>query len=185
MDERLDQEWRTFELYEKIRVRERRKRLLISSLALILFFALCAVPVVAERSPKWKSLRAAQRLSIEIEKLKTLAIQKKKPVKITFLEKGEMRIDLLDDCKNTTGTLIEQKAWKNEGGDLKVLTPSEASQFDLKLAIDEVCFDPVFGLENIKRRVIAVVPVKDLTEHRLDRASYVILDGDSAEISIN
>ena len=85
MDERIDEEWRTFELYEKIRVRERRKKLLISSLALILFFTLCAVPVVEERSPKWLSLRAAQRLSIEVEKLKTLAIHEKKPAKISFL----------------------------------------------------------------------------------------------------
>jgi hypothetical protein len=185
MDERLEDEWRTFELYEKIRLRERRKKLLISSLALILFFSLCAVPVVEERSPKWKSLRAAQRLSVEVEKLKTLAIHEKKPARITFLNEGVMKIEILDDCKNETGTLFEQKEWKDESGALKILSPVEARTFDVKLAIDQICFDPVFGLDEIKRRVLVIAPVKDLTEHRLDRASYVIMDGDSAKISIN
>lgn len=185
MDERLEDEWRTFELYEKIRLRERRKKLLISSLALILFFTLCAVPVVEERSPKWKSLRAAQRLSIEIEKLKTLAIHEKKPAKLTFLEEGSMRIEVVDDCQKTAGTLVEQKQWKDERGELKVLSPTEAKGLDVKLVVDQICFDPVFGLEEMKRRVLVVVPVKDLTDHRLDRASYVIMDGESAKISIN
>lgn len=185
MDERLEEEWRTFELYEKIRVRERRKKLTISVIALILFFSLCAVPVVEERSPKWKSLRAAQRLSIEIEKLKTLAIHEKKPAKITFLEQGGMKVEVLDDCKKPSGTLVEQKQWKDEQGALKVLTTHEAKDLDVKLVVDEICFDPVYGLEEMKRRVLVIVPVKDLTEHRLDRASYVIMDGDSAKISIN
>ena len=141
--------------------------------------------MVEERAPKWKSLRAAQRLSVEVEKLKTLAIHEKKPARITFLDQGVMKVEILDDCKNEKGALFEQKEWKNEGGELKVLSPTEAKTFDVKLAIDQICFDPVFGLEEIKRRVLVIAPVKDLTEHRLDRASYVILDGDSAKISIN
>jgi hypothetical protein len=57
----------------------------------------------------------------------------------------------------------------------------------LGLATDEICFDPVFGLEvsPAARGVVVVVPVNDLTAGRLDRASYVILDGESAKISIN
>jgi hypothetical protein len=33
--------------------------------------------------------------------------------------------------------------------------------------------------------VIVIAPVKDLSEERLDRASYVVLEGESAKISIN
>lgn len=185
MAERLEDEWRTFELYEKIRLRERRKKFLVSALALILFFTLCAVPVVKERSPKWRSLRAAQRLSIEIEKLKTLSIQEKKPAKITFLENGSMKIEVLNVCTDASGRLVEQKEWKHEEGTLKVLSVADAKALDVKLVVDQICFDPVFGLDEMPRRVVGIIPVKDLTEQRLDRASYIVLDGDSAKISID
>jgi len=185
MAEPIEEEWRTFELYEKIRVRERRKKLSISILALILFLVLCAVPVVNERAPKWKSLRAAQQLSVEVEKLKTFAIHEKKAAKLTFLADGSEKVEILSDCKEASGNLVDEHPWRNEGGRLKVLTPDEAKALDVNLVVDQICFDPVYGLEGSQRHVLVIAPVKDLTEHRLDRASYVILDGDSAKISIN
>jgi hypothetical protein len=76
--------------------------------------------------------------------------------------------------------------WLSSSGELKVLSSVEAREYSLKLASDEICFDPVFGLEGLKgSRVVVLVPVKDLAEHRLDRASYVVLEGESAKISIN
>lgn len=188
MGEPLNEEWKTFELYEKIRLRQRRKRFWISTLTFLLFLVLCAVPVVDEQMPKWKSLQLAQRLAVEIEKLKTLAIQRKQPIRMSFLDTGEMKIELVKQCQDPAdaGTVLVQKKWISDPAELKVLHNAEAQAFDLKQAFDQVCFDPVFGLDAIKtRRVLVVAPVKDLTENRLDRASYVILDGESAKISIN
>lgn len=188
MGEPLDEEWKTFELYEKIRLRQRRKRFWITTLTFVAFLGLCSVPVVEEQMPKWKSLQLAQRLAVEIEKLKTLSIQRKQPIRMTFLDNGEMKIELLKECQDPadSGTLLIQKKWISDPAELKVLHSQEALAFDLKQAFDHVCFDPVFGLDAVKsRRVLVVAPVKDLTENRLDRASYVILDGESAKISIN
>ena len=62
----------------------------------------------------------------------------------------------------------------------------EAQKANLKLAVQQICFDPVDGLNFPKnKKVIVVVPVKDLAESRLDRASYVEIETASARIAIN
>jgi hypothetical protein len=187
MDRPIEEEWRNFELYEKVRVREHRKRFILISLTILLFFSLCSVPVFEERMPKWKSLRAAQVLSVELEKLKTLAIHEKKPVRIHFLENGRFQFDVISDCQSQVVLkTIREGTWPDAGGELKVLSSDEAKTFSLKLANDQLCFDPVFGLDGVKtRKVLVIAPVKDLSDNRLDRASYVILEGESAKISIN
>jgi len=125
-------------------------------------------------------------VAVEIEKLKTYSIQNRKPARLTFLDNGELKVEIVDHCNDTNAPTFQQKRWSPVSDDLKVLAAMEAFDFHVKAAIDHVCFDPVFGVEEIKgRRVIVIVPVKDLSEKRLDRASYVILDGDSAKISIN
>ena len=188
MDESINEEWKTFELYEKIRVKTRRKRFWISALTFAVFLGLCAVPVVDEQMPKWKSLEVARHLAVEIEQLKTLSIQRKQIIRMTFLDTGEMKIEVVSKCRDPidSGTLLIQKKWISDASEMKVMHLMEAQMFDLRLAFDQVCFDPVFGLNDIKsRRVLIIIPVKDLTDSRLDRASYVILEGESAKISIN
>ncbi len=191
LEAKLEEEWRTIELYEKVRVVERRKKIIFSTLALLTFLTLCAVPVVEERMPKWKTLKAAQQLSFEIDKLKLISIKNKKPARLTFLENGDFKVELIDQCKTTgpesaPAKLVEQKHWEQDSDELKVLNPAETLKFDVKLAIDEICFDPVYGAEDIKsKKVVVIAPVKDLSENRLDRASYIIIESDSAKISIN
>ena len=187
MDRPIEEEWRNFELYEKVRVRENRKRLFLITLTALGFFGLCAVPVVEERLPKWRSLRAAQRLSVQLEHLKTLSIQERKPIRFRFLEGGHYQFEILNECQSETPLrIVNEGVWPDAEGTLKILSGAEAQALSLKVATDQICFDPVFGLEGVKtRKVVVVAPVKDLSEQRLDRASYIILDGESAKISIN
>jgi hypothetical protein len=193
MDRPLEEEvqWRDFELYEQVRIRQNRKRFFIFGSALILFLSLCAVPVVKERLPKWRSLRAAREISTELERVKTLSIQEKRPVRLKFIGGGQYRVDVLERCGS--GGVLRELApgtWTPRPEELVILSGAEAAKHSLGLATDEICFDPVFGLEVSPAArgvvvVVVVVPVNDLTAGRLDRASYVILDGESAKISIN
>ena len=187
MDRPIEEEWRNFELYEKVRVRDNRKRLVLVTLTAIAFFGLCSVPVVEERMPKWQSLRAAQRLSVQLERLKTLSIQEKKPVRMHFLAGGHYQFEILNECQSEIPLrIVNAGEWPDSDGTLKILSTEEAKALSLKVATDQICFDPVFGLDGVKtRKVVVVAPVKDLSENRLDRASYIILDGESAKISIN
>ena len=187
MDRHLEEEWRNFELYEKVRVRENRRRMIVLTLAVLLFFSLCSVPVFQERMPKWQSLEAAQKISVVIEHLKTVAIHEKKPIRFHFLDQGHFQFEVLARCDAQVPLkIINQGIWPDNSGELRVLSAEEAKLMSLKLATDGVCFDPVFGLDGVKsKKVIVIAPVKDLANHRLDRASYIILDGESANISIN
>jgi Tfp pilus assembly protein FimT len=187
MDQPLEEEWRHFELYEKIRIRDQRRRFWTLLSAGFLFLALCAVPVIQERLPKWRSLDAARQLSLELEHLKTRAIQEKKPMRMTFSDSGMFRVEQVSDCSAGGVERLEQEAaWSHHENELRVLTKEELARFSLAQGVSQVCFDPVYGLPDVKGRLVLVIaPVKDLADERLDRASYVILEGESAKISIN
>jgi hypothetical protein len=187
MDRPLEEEWRNYELYEKVRVRDQRKRFWTVFLASLLFLVLCAVPVIEERTPKWRGLQVARLLWVELEHMKTRAIQEKHPMRMRFLDQGRFKVELVQDCRNPM-VLREEKVsdWAQGDSSIQVLGTKDLEHFGLKQGSDSICFDPVFGLDGIKgRKVIVIAPVKDLSEDRLDRASYVVLEGESAKISIN
>jgi hypothetical protein len=187
MDQPLEEEWRNFELYEKIRIRERRQRFWTIGFAIMLFFGLCSIPVIRERMPKWQSLQAANEVSLELEHMKTRAIQEKRAAVMSFTEAGGFRVEFVTDCSSKSSPALEKEGhWQNLDGSLKVLSTQELAQHFISLGTYEVCFDPVFGLSGVKTRLVLVIaPVKDLAEGNLERASYVELEGESAKISVN
>jgi len=194
MDERLDRNFLEGELHEKIIVRERRRRRILIGVTLTLFLVLSAVPVYQERLPKWEGLDAARRLAVEIERLKTDAIRLKKPLKLTLSESGEVRVDVVNDCEagapagpETAGAEpLRTENWKSGNNTLSMLPVEQARKLNLNLVVDQLCFDPVNGLSQAKsKKVLVILPVKDLAESRLDRASYVEVETPTARISIN
>jgi hypothetical protein len=193
-DRWADEEWNSFELYEKQRVRDRRKWALILTSALLVFLSLCAIPVVKERSLKWRSLRIARDLAVEVEKIKTLAIKNKKAARLVFSQNPEsmntVTIEVIDHCEDTVDDknrkVIATKVWTPNPGEFTVLTREDAKNLDLSLVDPTVCFDSVIGLIHAyQKQVVGIVPTADLLEKRLDRASYVIIEGESAKVTIN
>jgi hypothetical protein len=187
MDQPIEEEWRNYELHEKVRIRDQKKRFWTITLAVSLFLGLCAVPVVRERLPKWRGLDAARVISLSIEAMKTRAIREKKPLRIRFTGEGTYRIEVLNDCKDQSPLRFDADSpWPDRGGALRVLSRADLEKFSIGQGVESICFDPVFGLAGGEsRQVLVVVPVKDLSEGRLDRASYVLIEGESAKISIN
>jgi hypothetical protein len=187
MDQPIEEEWRNYELHEKVRIREQRKRFWTITLAVSIFLGLCAVPVVRERLPKWRGLDAARVISLAVETMKTRAIREKKPLRMRFTGEGTYRVEVLNDCKDETPVRTDvEAAWPDREGTLRILARADLEKFSIGQGIESVCFDPVFGLSGAEsRQVLVVVPVKDLSEDRLDRASYIVLEGESAKISIN
>ncbi len=192
MGEPLERQYLEVELYEIIQKRERRRKLILILLSLSVFLFLCGIPVYKERFPKWQSLRAARKISIEIEMLKTEAIRLKKPLLLTLADNGGLKIEQVNHCQNSGSEprkveeVLQSRQWDNADGEVSLLDEAESKKLNLALAVQNICFDPVSGADSVKsKKVMIVVPVKDLAETRLDRASYVEIESSSARISIN
>jgi hypothetical protein len=192
MDEHLDRKYLEVELYEKVIVREKRRKWTLISIALALFLFLCGIPIYKERLPKWESLKAARQIAVEIEKLKTDSIQMKKPLQLHVLEGGRIEVRQVSNCETSNEELsnAENKhrdtTWSNANGEMAIIDAVEAKKLNLNFAIQKICFDPIDGMYTSKlKKVFVIIPVKDLAESRLDRASYVEVESASARISIN
>ena len=192
MDEHLERQYLEVELYEKILVRERRRNGILITLTFLLFMFLSGIPVYKERFPKWQSLQAARKIAVAIEKLKTESIQLKKPLQLSLLENGQMKVEQLSSCSAAIGStpvaegLLYEKIWTHAQNDMALMNEVESKKFNMNFVVQRICFDPVEGLSAARmKRVIVVVPVNDLAESRLDRASYVEIESSSAKISIN
>lgn len=192
MDEHLERNYLEVELHEKVVVRERRRKGILIGIALVLFLFLCGVPVFNERLPKWESLQAARTLAIELEKLKTESLRLKKPLRMSVSAAGQLEVVQVQGCEaSADGTQVaEEKVysrnWHQSTDALSLMGESEAKSMKMKYVVNELCFDPVSGLHSPKtKKVFVILPVKDLAESRLDRASYVEVESQTAKISIN
>lgn len=192
MDEHLERQYLDVELYEKTTVRERRKKGILISSAFILFLFLCAIPVYREQLPKWQSLQAARMIGVEIEKIKTEALHLKKPLQISILSDGLLKVEVVSHCRaspadvNSVTQVLREYRWTDEEEGISLLNAEGAKELNLNMAVQQLCFDPVLGILSPKvKKVIVLAPVKDLAELRLDRASYVEVETSSARISIN
>ena len=192
MDEHLDRNFLEVELHEKIVVRERRKKALIIGISAVLFLFFCGIPVYNEQLPKWEGLEAARKLGVEIEKLKTESIRLKKPLFMKIQANGTLEVIKVSECSakaeenDQSVEKIYSRNWHDSPDKLSILDPLEAKKRKLGLVIDAFCFDPVTGLaQSSSKKVIVILPVKDLAEIRMDRASYVEIVSSNANISIN
>jgi len=190
MDEHLERNYLEVELHEKIVVRERRRRAVLVGISLVLFLVLCGVPVFNERLPKWESLKAARILAVEIEKLKTESLRLKKPLRMSVSASGQVEVVQVHSCDGNAESTPEEKVysrnWHESADTLSLMGESEAKALKLKFVVNDLCFDPVSGLHSSKsKKVFVILPVKDLAESRLDRASYVEVESQTAKISIN
>lgn len=181
-----DDEWRHYELWERLEVKQRNRKFLWIGLTVILFFALSAVPVVMEKWPKWRSVRATRELAQVLNQLKRKASIEQSALRLKFNSSQglDYQIEKVSDCKSksvaqvfSVGHLLSEK----EKNDFQILPPENASMLELPGLVREFCYDPF--KENDEVLGFAILPVKDLSNSRMDRYSLLILSGPSAEIS--
>lgn len=189
-DSPVEERFLDVELEEKVVIRERRKKILLIILSFILFFVLCSFPVYEERLPKWESLAAARLIAVEVEKMKTESIQSQKPVQLTVFQNGKLIVETVSKCGDSLSSVglkvIREVQWKPENRALSILIPEKAKEMKLSRVVEGFCFDPVLGLpQPEQKKVLIILPVKDLSVSRLDRASYLEVESTTAEISIN
>ena len=134
MDEHLDRQYLEVELYEKIVVRERRRKAVFITLTFTIFLFLCGIPVYNERFPKWESLKAARKIAVEIEKLKTESLQLKKPLLLSILETGQLRVEQVSHCSSASAEvpksegLLHEESWTDSNRNIALMSDVDAKK---------------------------------------------------------
>jgi hypothetical protein len=191
-EERWSQgEWEHYELWEKIEIRLRRKKLLWIGLTLLVFLAISSIPIILDRAPKWAALALTRRLSEEIISLKRESAVIKQALRIRFRPASlDFVIEKSSRCADSHWARLREGTLALRSGQsdsYSVMTSQQGSEFDVPGLVQNFCYDPLSGSDTAQKTGevagFGVIPVKDLAEKRSDRMSLLILSGASAEIS--
>ena len=203
-------EWENYELWEKVEVRLRRNRRVWIGATVLVFLALSAIPIVMDRWQKWATRELAKDLALEINRVKKDAAISRTPLRlvITSQDKFEFSVSQVSSCDNKTpqingptfpnspatplpkpsvrtGVLAGGK-WE---GRFTVINSEQAEKLGIPGIVNEYCYDPYQGSSVESKPLDAVgfgiIPVKDLTENRIDRLTVLLLTGASADISFD
>lgn len=185
-------EWINYELWERIQVRIRKKKLLWIFLAFLLFILLSSIPIMIDRWPKWVSIRAARELASTLNQVKTLAAAEGKAARLRFLTGAD---GTLLDYVIEESTTCQSTQWKEHvkgqllsakyRGGYTVLTPEQGLTLNIPRLITAFCYESISEPLIGPMSGFAVTSVKDLTSLRVDRSSVVLLSGTYAEISFD
>jgi len=187
-----DDEWRQFELWERIELRLRRKKIWIVLAVAFVFVAILAVPIIQDRLPKWRALNAMRVLAVRANQMKVDAAALGVPLRLRIENSAEgpqYLIERVERC-NSASTA---RAWGGGsvfdhpeiGSEFVVFEPKDAAKLGLERVTTDVCYDPT-GLEASERiQALGILSAKDLTSGRLDRASFLNFSGLFAEIDFD
>ncbi len=188
-------EWKYLELWEKLEQRLKKFKRYWIYATVVLFLILSSIPVVIERLPHWKALKLSRSLAEEVAQLKLLASTTRKAHRLRFLDQSLLvfQIESAASCESTEAEFVPIRAGaltsENEKNKVVLLNSEQAQQNQIPGVLTSICYDPVAGAQGLSQNEdlagFALIPVKDLTEMRMDRIAILLLKGPSAEISFN
>lgn len=195
-------EWETYELWEKVELRARRKRRIWIVATFFLFLILSAVPIVMNQYPRWIARSLARQLGQQINQMKRDASIAKSPYRIRIYEGESLQftIEKVADCEAGQGEVIQTRlldypsivgkdgTGRTGGkGSFRWVSSEMAAELGVPGLVNQFCYDPFKGSDaTLKGKSVAgvgVISVKDLAEKRVDRIALLLLTGPSAEIS--
>ncbi len=193
--------WKHYEFWEKVEKRFRRKRLILIVSATIVFLVLSSIPVIMDRMPHWRALSLTRELALKISDIKFNAIIEKKAHKITFLGSDGLNfiVEKAETCSDFTwtkfesgrlsGNNINQSDNKGEPGDFYLLSTIEGEKINVPGVVRHICYEPLggsgFSQDGIDLVGLGIIPRADLENSRLDRIVLLLIDGQTANISID
>jgi hypothetical protein len=190
-----DDEWRQFELWEKLEQKARRKRSWTIIAAAVVFVSILSVPIFQDRIPKWRALGATRGLAVRANQMKVDAASLKLPLRLR-LENSDSGprfvIEKVASCASDSaapGEIWGQGVVFRDahlGSRYAVLSAAQAGELGLERVKEAVCYDPAgLDLSSDGVKAVGILPVKDLAEGRLDRASFLNFSGLFAEIGFD
>lgn len=185
-------EWENYELWEKIEVRLKRRKLLWIGATVFVFLLISSIPILLDRWPKWVTLSATRKLAQEINLVKReagiehRAIRLRVNTDLSFtIEKVSSCADILPGPAIREGTLVKASSV----GQYLLLSSSMADRLGIPGLASTFCYDSLQGASALPSDTwqgFGIIPASDannLAEPRLDRVSSLLLHGPSAELS--
>jgi len=187
-----DDEWRQFELWERIELRLRKKRGWIILGACFIFISILAAPVISDRLPKWRALHAMRALAVHANQMKVDAASLGVPLRLRIENSAEgplYLIERVDRCDSPSqikvwggGTIFSEPS---RGSQFSIFDPKDAGSEGLERVTTAVCYDPLSVEEAKPVQALGILTVKDLAERRLDRIAFLNFSGLFAEIDFD
>lgn len=187
-----DDEWRQFELWERIEFRLRRKRTWIILAVGLVFVGILAAPVIEDRLPKWRATEAMRELAVRANQMKVDAASLGVSLRLRIENAGEgpqYVIERVDGCESPQsarvwggGSLFENP---ERGTPFVVFEPREAIALGLERVTTSICYDPLGTGAKPEVQSLGILTAKDLTESRLDRVAFLNFSGLFAEIDFD
>jgi len=185
-------EWSHYELWEKLELKLRRRKLVWISATVAVFLALSSVPIILDRASKWTATSISRRLAQVINGMKSEASLRHRALRIRFVDAGDLgyRIESLASCSDAQGELVHTGTLEPRGrpGSFSLLPPEQAGALGIPGIVDSFCYDPYAGGGALGGSTLVgfgILSAKDLTDRRSDRLSVLLIQGPSAELSFD
>lgn len=191
-----DDEWRQFELWERIEYRLRRRRTWIIAAVALTFIAILAGPIIQDRTPKWRALGAMRALAMKANQMKVDSASLGVPLRLhlrTTAEGPEFLVERVEACLEKPAPISENRIWgggkliqkREVASEFVVLTPENASSLGLERVVTSLCFDPMKSEAKNATQAVGILSVKDLAVRRTDRVAFMNFSGLFAEIDFD
>lgn len=181
------EEWRSFELWEKVEQRLRKRKRIWIAATLVGYVLLCSLPVFSEMVPKWNTLSLVRELADALNDVKVTAALQQKTLRLKFAGAGRLDyvVEVLESCQQEAGQVLRSGRLEDPDARFHLLDPKMGAELGVPGLVTEYCYDPLEGSGKEDLRGFAVIPVKDLTEPRIDRLSLLTINGKNGEISFD
>lgn len=188
------EEWRRFELWERIERRFRRNRNLVLVGAVLAFLGLSSIPIWMERGPRYRAVEGARELAELLNRLKLEVARTREPIRLVL--SGEPGLGWRMErapggciAAATSGAEVLRQGGllvkRGVAGEFKFVSESEGLALGVPGLGLEFCYDPISGSQSAadgkKLAGFAIAPVGDLTAGRVDRLGTVVVRGSVAE----
>ena len=184
-DRWIEEEWRNFELWEKLEQKQRRRTRAWIFGTVVLFVLLSAVPVLIVRGPQWRGAYLSKDLALLLSSLKRDAALDHAAYRVRFLGDGSLDyvVEKIVDCHSSKAKVVRSgslssKPWVEE---YRLLSPNEGKDLNIPGLVETFCYDSVDGAVDSVTG-FGLMPVKDLTDGRTDRISVLLVRGVNADL---
>lgn len=190
-------EWEHFELWEKIEIRLKRRKWYWILGAAVVFLIFSSVPIIIDRTPKWRTLAMSRELAQEIGFIKRESSIQHEAYRLRFKADNLLTyiVEKAASCADKNwipvreGSVVKASTAIDQARDYSMVTPDAGTALGVPGLVSEFCYDHMTGSTSAVSGQdlvgFAFAYVKDLTDHRTDRLSIVLLKGRSAEISFD